>query len=110
MIDENGSEFEETFVDGAKFFGLHVPPVDGDEARVLFEPSQTVDGIHQRAIGKTRAFEIGDDVVEQSAERGKREFRLALCESGEGDEQAFPAIEVLVPGRAANRALAEGAE
>ena len=99
LIDQDGSEFEKAFVDGAEFFGLHVAPVDGDEARVFFEPRQTVDGFHQCAIGKARAFEIGNDVVEQSAERGEREFRLALGESGEGDEQAFPAVDSAGPKR-----------
>ena len=99
LIHQDRGEFEEAFVDRAEFFGLHVAPVDGHEARVVFEPCQAVDGFHQRAIGKARAFEIGDDVVEQSAERGEREFRLPLGESGEGDEQAFPAVVSAGPKR-----------
>ena len=110
LIHQDRREFEEAFVDGAEFFGLHVAPVDGDEARVVLEPGQAVDGFHERAIRKARAFEIGNDVVEQAAERGKRELRLALGEAGEGDEQPFPAVVVLVPSGAANGAFAERAE
>ncbi len=72
VIGEDGREFKEAFVDRAEFFGLHVSPVDGDEAGVVLEPGQAVYRLHEGPVRKAGAFEFGDDrVFEQSAEGGK---------------------------------------
>ena len=53
-------------------------------------------------------FEIGDRAAgEEAAEGGEAEARLAAGEGAEGDEQALPAVVVVVPGGAADGAAAE---
>jgi hypothetical protein len=108
---EAGSEFEQSFVDGAEFFGLHVAPVDGDDDAVVAEPGEAEDGFHEGAVGKTGSVEAGGAVLlEKAAEGGQSKARLAVGQRTEDDEQAFPAVVELIPAAAANGAIAQGAE
>ena len=106
-----GSEFEQSFVDGAEFFGLHVAPVDGNDNAVVAEPGETEDGFHEGTVGKTGSVEAGSAVLlEETAEGGQSKARLAVGQCAEYDEQAFPAVVELIPAAAANGAITQGAE
>ena len=108
---EAGSEFEQSFIDGAEFFSLHVAPVDGDDDAVVAEPGKAEDGLHEGAVRKAGCVEAGGAVLfEKAAEGGQSKARLAVGQRTEDDEQAFPAVVELIPAAAANGAIAQGTE
>ena len=45
-------QFEEGFVDGAQFLGLHRAPVDGDHAGFLVKPGEAVERLHEGAVAQ----------------------------------------------------------
>jgi hypothetical protein len=76
---EAGREFEQSFVDGAELFGLHVAPVDGNDDAVIAQPCEAEDGFHEGAVGKAGGVEAGGAVLlEEAAESRQSKARLAV--------------------------------
>lgn len=108
VIAQLGLQFEEGFVDGSQFLGLHRAPVDRDHAGFLVKPGEAVERLHEGAVAQAGGFEVGQTVVrKEAAESREREGGLAIGKGAEDDLHALIAVVVLVPGR---RSKALGAQ
>ena len=105
-------QLEQALVDRAQFLGLHVAPVDRDEAGRLPQPGEPVDRLHQVAVGEAGAPPDRADRprLEQPAERRQAEARLPTRErprtrsaAPPTDRGAGPMPRAGRPGRAAGR-------
>jgi hypothetical protein len=111
VVGEARRIFQQALVNRAEFLGLHVAPVHRHEARILLQPGEPIDRLHQITIGETCAFEVRHGGGrEQPVQRRQAKPRLAARQRREGDQQAFPAVMVPVPGGAAHRTVAQAAE
>ena len=109
VVAQLGLEFEEGFVDGAQFLGLHRAPVDRDHAGLVGEPGEAVgERLHEGAVAQAGGFEVRQPVLrEEAAEGGQRKGGLAMREGAEDDLHPLVAVMVLVPGGGAVALLAQ---
>ena len=92
VVGQARRQFEQALIDRAQFLGLHVAPIDRDEAGRLPQPGEPVDRLHQVAVGEAGALQIRDRLrLEQPAERRQAEARLPAREGREDDQQPLPA-------------------
>ena len=111
VIAQLGLQFEEGFVDGPQFLGLHRAPVDGDHAGFLVEPGEAVERLHEGAVAQAGGLEMGQPIFgKEAAEGGQRKSGLAVCEGAEDDLHPLVAVMVLVPGGGAVALLAQRLE
>ena len=91
-------KFEQALVDRAQLLGLHVAPIDRDRGRMVPQPGEPKDRLHEIAVSEPGVLQIDKGARrEQAAERRQAEPFFAASERCEGDQQSFPAIVVPVP-------------
>src|SRR4051794_36722650 len=81
VVGQAGRELKQALVYRAQFLGLHVAPVHRHESRVILEPGQTIDRLHQAAVIEPGHLQIRQGSPrEQPIERWQAEPALPVSE------------------------------